>query len=282
MDFVRDVIQGRATVTLRGKCEHCGKESDGPSSVEEILETAPTVDNRLRAVDSAAKYGLGERSEYSEDVVAANVDRMLSVAETIMATMTSRRSRVRLTLSGTPGNVSSTTRIPIRGLSDRGSIARVTDAHISGERKVRPLLEYQSDPLGFLVDVLGIPRHTLAWSTNAGYEGHAWDGTVDPLVRMCDVLAGKVLGRKHAAVEAATGTQKTYTAAALVLWFLACFEDARFVVTTAPKERQLKENLWKEISAHLPQVQTSVPTRSVNRAQDTNAPCDRRPDDGRS
>lgn len=52
--------------------------------MDEVLSTAPTVDNRLRAVDSAAKYGLGERSEYSEDVVAENVDRMLRVAETLL------------------------------------------------------------------------------------------------------------------------------------------------------------------------------------------------------
>lgn len=141
-------------------------------------------------------------------------------------------------------------RIPIRGIRDRSSVSRIIGEHVSGERKVRPLLEYQSDPLGFLVDVLTIPRSTLVWSEHPGYVTHQWDGTPDPLVRACDVLSGKIPGKKHVAIEAATGTQKTFTAAGLVLWFLACFEDS-LVVTTAPMERQLKQNLWKEIGVHL-------------------------------
>lgn len=149
-------------------------------------------------------------------------------------------------------------RIPIRGLTDRSPVGRVIESHLNGSRKVRPLVEYQANPLGFLVDVLGIPRHTLVWSENPGYDTHGWDGTPDPLVRACDVLAGRVPGKKHAAIEAATGTQKTYTAAGLVLWFLACFEDS-LVVTTAPKEKQLKENLWKEVSTHLPKFRRRFP-----------------------
>ncbi len=79
IDFVRGVIRGR--VPVAGVCGHCGQESGTP----QMADDPPTVDNRLRAVDAAAKYGLGERSEFSEDVVAENVDRMLSVAETIMS-----------------------------------------------------------------------------------------------------------------------------------------------------------------------------------------------------
>ena len=124
--------------------------------------------------------------------------------------------------------------------------------------KIRPLQQYQTDPLGFLVDVLAIPRETLVWSSNPGYDDHQWDGTPDPLVRACDVLAGKVAGKRHVAIEAATGTQKIYTAAGLVLRFLACFEDA-LVVTTAPKEKQLKEYLWKEISSHIPHFKRHFP-----------------------
>jgi hypothetical protein len=50
------------------------------------------VDNRLRAVDTAAKYGLGERSEFSEDVVTANLDAMLTAA----------REHARGLVTGTP------------------------------------------------------------------------------------------------------------------------------------------------------------------------------------
>lgn len=146
----------------------------------------------------------------------------------------------------------------IYGTPESSPLGHLFDDHASGRRKVRALVEYQTDPLGFLVDVLHIPRQTLVWSENPGYESHEWDGTVDPLVRACDVLAGKVDGKKHVAIEAATGTQKTYTAAGLVLWFLACFEDS-LVVTTAPVEKQLKENLWKEIAAHLPAFRRRFP-----------------------
>jgi len=99
---------------------------------------------------------------------------------------------------------------------------------------------YQHDPIRWMHDVLGIDRRTIVWSENPGYEHHEWDGTPDPLKVVCDALAdGKDVG-----IEAGTGTQKTYTAAALALWFLACFEDS-IVVTTAPIEKQLTLHMWK-------------------------------------
>ncbi|MDB4893566.1 MAG: hypothetical protein JWL61_5421 [Gemmatimonadetes bacterium] len=85
IDLIHRVIMGEATITLRGKCEHCGEVSKGPTSMDEVLKSAPTVDNRLRAIAEASRFGLGERSEFSEDVVANNVDRMLSVAETMLS-----------------------------------------------------------------------------------------------------------------------------------------------------------------------------------------------------
>ena len=85
IDLVRDVIQGCATIVLNRVCEHCGKESTGPESIDDLLASVPTVDNRLRAVDTAAKYGLGERSEFSEDVVSQNVDAMLTAARSLMS-----------------------------------------------------------------------------------------------------------------------------------------------------------------------------------------------------
>jgi hypothetical protein len=42
-------------------------------------------------------------------------------------------------------------------------------------------------------------------------------------------------------------TGKTHTLAFIALWFLDCFEDA-LVITSAPKEDQLKLNLWGEIN----------------------------------
>ena len=85
IDYIHSVIKGETTITLREKCAHCGKAPKGIARAEDVIATAPTVDNRLRAVSDAARFGLGERSEFSEDVVAANVDRMLGVAESVMS-----------------------------------------------------------------------------------------------------------------------------------------------------------------------------------------------------
>ena len=65
-------------VPLTETCPACGHQGGG-----EVLPVANTGE-MLRAHDLLLKYGLGERSEFSEDVVAENVDRMLSVAETVM------------------------------------------------------------------------------------------------------------------------------------------------------------------------------------------------------
>lgn len=109
-------------------------------------------------------------------------------------------------------------------------------------RRPKPDVRYQTDPIGWMVDVMGIPEHTLRWSKNPGYESHRWDGTPDPLVVICEaVAAGKDVG-----VESATGTGKTRLGALLVEWYEAVFADS-IVVTLAPKAEQLRKHLWKEI-----------------------------------
>lgn len=40
---------------------------------------------------------------------------------------------------------------------------------------VEPHAEYQARPEDWIVGKLGIPRHTLRWSLNEGYEKHVWD-----------------------------------------------------------------------------------------------------------
>src|SRR3990167_10950595 len=125
---------------------------------------------------------------------------------------------------------------------------------------VRPHTEYQTRPVAWMVDKLGIPEHTIRWSLNPGYQNcvcnttvcnpekrnggpHIWDGVKDPLV-----VALEALGRgENVAVPSGTGCQKTYTlAAAGALWFLACFERS-IVISIAQKEDQLLLNMWKEI-----------------------------------
>lgn len=107
---------------------------------------------------------------------------------------------------------------------------------------IRPHTEYQTRPLEWIVEKLGVPEHTLRWSLNPGYATHQWDGDRDPLIRMFDAL-----GRwENCGVESATGTGKTFSAACLVLWFLAAWEDA-LVITSAPKGDQLVAQIWNEI-----------------------------------
>ena len=99
----------------------------------------------------------------------------------------------------------------------------------------------------FFDERLGLPRKSFEWSTNKGYEGHAWDGTPDPFA-----LAAKTLAEwKWCGMESATGTGKTFFAACIVFWFLECWPRS-LVVTIAPKERQLTLHIWKEINKLYP------------------------------
>lgn len=53
-------------------------------------------------------------------------------------------------------------------------------------------------------------------------------------------------------------TGKTYELARMMLWFLDTHDDS-FVITTAPKESQLKQNLWGELSVVLDQYKKHRP-----------------------
>lgn len=123
---------------------------------------------------------------------------------------------------------------------------------------VRAHTAYQRRPLDWIVQKLGVARETLVWSMNSGYKNHEWDGTPEPLVQMLDAIAnGEDVG-----VEAATGTQKSFTAACIILWFLACWMNS-LVNTYAPKEDQLRLYIWKEITALWPQFQRMFPTAEL-------------------
>jgi phage terminase large subunit len=113
---------------------------------------------------------------------------------------------------------------------------------------------FQRRPLAWITEQLGIPRHTIVWSENPGYKKHRWDGTPDPLVRMMEALAAW----EDVGVEAGTGTQKSHTAACVILWFLACWQGARSF-TYAPKEDQLRLYIWAEIGKLWPRFQRLFP-----------------------
>lgn len=113
---------------------------------------------------------------------------------------------------------------------------------------------YQRDPIRWAVERLGVPEHTLRWSLNAGYGTHAWDGTVDPLSAAFEAVANW----QDVGIESGTGTGKSYGVAVLILWFLACFEDAQ-VYTFAPTENQLKLYIWKNITELWPAFKAHFP-----------------------
>lgn len=114
--------------------------------------------------------------------------------------------------------------------------------------------EYQKRPLEWIVEHLGVPENTLRWSLNPGYRGWRWDGDPDPIIMILDAL-----GRgDDAGCESATGTGKTYVAACIVYWFIACFEDS-LVVTGAPRLDQLVVNIWKEMGELWPRFKRHFP-----------------------
>lgn len=122
----------------------------------------------------------------------------------------------------------------------------------------RPHVAYQKDPVGWMVDKLGLPRHTIEWSLNAGYDTHVWDGTVDPLVVACHALRDW----QDCTIESGTGTGKSYIAAALALWFLACWEGAQ-VFTFAPTASQLRLYIWRYIREFWPKFVSHFPTATL-------------------
>lgn len=119
---------------------------------------------------------------------------------------------------------------------------------------IRAMVQYRHAPVTFAVAVLGVPEYRLRWSLNRGYQDWQWDGTPDPIAGMLEGLADEM----DVCVEAATGTQKSYTAAIAVLWFLACWEGA-LVKTYAPSEAQLKAYMWKEIRQLWPRFKLRFP-----------------------
>jgi len=121
-----------------------------------------------------------------------------------------------------------------------------------------PHVEYQTKPLEWIVEKLGVPEETLRWSLSPEYASHVWDGDADPLVRILEGLAEW----KDVGVESGTGTGKTFLAACITLWFLAAHKDA-IVSTVAPVEHQLLKHVWKEIGKLFPQFKVHFPNAEL-------------------
>lgn len=90
------------------------------------------------------------------------------------------------------------------------------------------LIDYREKPIDFYVDILGVPRK------------HIWSG----LTRVAESLAEHQL----TAVPAGHSVSKTFGGGRSVIWFKECFQPST-VITTAPSDKQVKNQLWKEIHA---------------------------------
>lgn len=104
--------------------------------------------------------------------------------------------------------------------------------------------EWQANPLLWMQERLGEDPKAIIWTrwNEELYKNHEWDGDRNALARAwLDIAAKQWVG-----IEAGTGTGKTYILARIVFWFLDVYKDA-LVVTSAPKQDQLKLNLWAEI-----------------------------------
>ena len=140
-----------------------------------------------------------------------------------------------------------------RGLVD---LAKNTAASQLRIRSGAPpgMTHYQDDPIGFMVEELGIKYESLVWSANPGYENHVWDGTPDPIATWARALADG----KDVAVESATGQGKSFMLALTKLWFLAAFQGAR-CFDFAEKLDQLEEFSWVELEKLWPRFKLLFP-----------------------
>jgi hypothetical protein len=66
-DFLDSLFDGRVEIQLVGTCPECGHEGASPAPLELVravtAQISKSVDVRLRAVDPAARYGLGTQDE---------------------------------------------------------------------------------------------------------------------------------------------------------------------------------------------------------------------------
>ncbi len=120
----------------------------------------------------------------------------------------------------------------------------VTTQIIRKLQEQRRMFEYQKDPALWLTERFKEDIRGFKWSQySPKYDVHQWDGDRDPLYTAWEGLSKF----QDVALLSATSTGKTYGLARIVLWWLDVFPNAS-VITVAPREAQLTEHLWSEIS----------------------------------
>lgn len=88
--------------------------------------------------------------------------------------------------------------------------------------------EFRQDPKGFITTCLDVKPE------------HFWDKMED--------VANSVRDNQFTAVPACHSVSKTFGAGRIAVWFKTCFQPST-VITTAPSDKLVKHQLWKEIHA---------------------------------
>lgn len=102
----------------------------------------------------------------------------------------------------------------------------VTAEHIAVANR---FVEFRDDPIDFAICVLGM-RPEYIWS------------------KMIELVEA-VRDHQKVAVRAGHSVSKTFSLGRIIVpWFKMCFEPST-VITTAPSEKQVKDQLWREIHA---------------------------------
>lgn len=90
----------------------------------------------------------------------------------------------------------------------------------------KKVIGYRGDPVGFLHNILGLP------------ELYIWP-------KMVEIL-NSVRDNQFTGVRAGHSVSKTFTAGRVVPWFKTCFQPST-IITTAPSDNQVRNQLWREI-----------------------------------
>ncbi len=98
IEFLTDLMEGKVSVRLVGKCEHCQAKSglssgDTASDEAKVLlhNVRASVDQRLKALDIALKYGNAKDDEIDDITKHPDVKRFLAAFHTALAEKASQK-----------------------------------------------------------------------------------------------------------------------------------------------------------------------------------------------
>lgn len=90
------------------------------------------------------------------------------------------------------------------------------------------MLEYREDPTGFKTQVLSLPPKYI------------WRKMVE--------VSNSIRDHQFTGVKAGHSVSKTFNLGRDIVWFKTCFQPST-VITTAPSDNQVKNQLWREVHA---------------------------------